>query len=95
LSPVKDDYMSKPKLVELCRECAGHLHRGDYNEARDFWKKDIDFKPIHNDALKIVALLKFHKISFLASDNELWVTMIDPTNGNKVTATLERPIQTG
>ena len=93
--PSKDDYMGKPDLVRLYRECAGHLHRGDYEGARDFWKKDIDLKPIHNATLKIMALLKFHKIALLGSDDELWVTMIDPTNGNRVTATLERPIQNG
>jgi hypothetical protein len=90
--PSKADYMSKPELVRLYRECAGHLHRGDYEGAGDFWKKDVDLKPIHNATLKIMALLNFHKISFLGSNDELWVTMIDPTKGNTPTATLERPI---
>jgi hypothetical protein len=86
-------YISKRELVRLYWECGEHLHRGNYEGARKFRK--IDLKPIHKAALRIIALLKLHKISFLGSENEMWVTMVDPINGNKVTATLERPIQNG
>ena len=88
--PTKADNMSKRELVRLYWECGEYLHRGDYEGTRKFPKTEL--KPIHKAALKIVALLKVHKISFLGSDDEMWVTMADPTNGNKVTATLERPI---
>jgi hypothetical protein len=93
--PRKASYMSKRELLRLYWECGEHLHRGNYEGASEFWKKDIDLKPIHNATLEIMALLNFHKISFLGSDDELWLTMIDPTKGNTPTATLERPIQNG
>ena len=89
--PSKADYMSKRELVKLYWACGEYLHRGNYEGARKFLK--IDLKPIRNAALKIVALLNFHKISFLGSDDEMWVTMVDPTDSSKVTATLERPIR--
>jgi hypothetical protein len=83
-------YMTKSELLKLYRDCGERLHRGNYEEARKY--RDIDIKPIRGATLKIIELLKFHKISFLGSEDEMWVIMTDPATG-KVSATLERPIR--
>jgi hypothetical protein len=49
----------------------------------------LDFDAIPEIALKFVQLLRFHRIAFLGSDDELWVDVNSPETG-KVSATLVR-----
>jgi hypothetical protein len=88
--PSSAAYMTKSELIDLYHRCGDRLHRGDYEDAKTV--PEIDFEPITVATLKIIELLKFHKISFFGIDDEMWVIMGDPKTG-KVTATLERPIR--
>jgi hypothetical protein len=89
--PSKSDYMTKKELLKLYWHCGERLHRGSYKDARTY--RDVDLQPIRDATAKLIELLKFHKISFLGSEDELWVIMTNPASDNKVTATLERPIR--
>jgi hypothetical protein len=87
--PLSDGYVTKPELLKLYWECGDKLHRGSYEAAKGF--PEADLKSVHRAALRLIELLKFHKISFLGTDDEMWVTLVNPQNG-KVRATLERPL---
>jgi hypothetical protein len=89
-TPTTAEYMTKPELVRLYWECGDWLHRGNFEDAKNFqW---ADFEPIATATLKIIELLRFHKISFLGTNDEMWVYLTDPATGN-VRATLERPFR--
>jgi hypothetical protein len=86
--PSAAGFMTKAELVKLYRECGQNLHRGDYGDAGVF--PQLEFDPIGEAITKFVELLRFHRIAFLGSDDEMWVIMNDPETG-KVRGTLERP----
>jgi hypothetical protein len=88
--PTTAEYMTKPELLKLYWECGDRLHRGRYESAKSF--PEADFKPVYEAALKLIELLKFHRISFLSTEDEMWVVLANPKSG-KVSATLERPFR--
>jgi len=80
--------MSKDDLVKLYRKCGEHLHRGPFKAMQDIFASD--FQSIIIPMAKITRLLHVHRIAFLASEDELWVSMRHPKTG-KVRASLVRP----
>jgi hypothetical protein len=82
------DYMTKAELLKLYFECGSQLHRGAYESMGEL--PDPSSLPIRTATLRFIALLRFHRIAFLGTNDVLWVAMTDPKTGN-VRATLERP----
>ena len=82
------DYLTKEELLKLYWKCGELLHRGDFTTMKQL--REMDFDAVRTTVVKIINLLKFHRISLFGSADELWVMMEDPKTG-KVGATLTRP----
>jgi hypothetical protein len=91
-----EDYMTKEELLALYWRCGDHLHRGTFRTMKAL--KQIDWDTIETSVKKLTSLLKFHRIAFINSEDELWVSVGDPPHSaitnpkGAVVATLQRPV---
>jgi hypothetical protein len=83
--PIVGDYLTKPKFLKLYRQCGEVLHRGSFKNMHKL--PDLNLDAIGDNVLRIAALLSFHRIALLGTENELWVAMQSEQTG-KVQATL-------
>jgi len=89
--PSTDDYLTKSELITLYRQCGEHLHRGTYQNIGEPDETPPPFEPIRDARLRLVMLLRFHRIALIGTRDELWVHMVHPETSD-VWATLEQPV---
>ena len=81
--------MKKADLIKLYWRCGEILHRGRFKNIKQ--ERVSNFDDVIPLCRRIADLLKFHRIAFLNSEDQLWLTMHE--EGKPVTASLRRAIR--